>query len=886
MITSEPSSLTVATGGSATFSVVASGSGTLSYQWRHGGSPIAQATGSSYTIASAIVGDAGTYDVVVSNGSGSVTSSAAVLTVITSGILANGSFESGYTAWTPSGNQSVVSGGSYQASNGANLVAFNGGNQTPNGILLQSFTTTSGQSYTLAFDVGVLAYNLNQQRLQVTVQGGSLLLSQTVTVTGDGTGVSRWTPQSFTFVANSATTTLTFQDVSTATSALDLLLDNVRITVPAPPPVWTLTVSSSNPASGVAVSVSPSDNNGQGNGTTGFTRSYNGGTVVSLTAPSTAGGNTFQKWQTNSVDFSTSTSMSLAMNANYTATAVYSSLPVITSQPSSLTVAVGGSATFSVVASGPGTLTYQWRFNGAPITGATASSYSIASVQSANAGNYDVIVSNASGSVTSAVAVLTVAQPGTLTNGSFESGYTGWTHSGNQFSVSGGGYQASNGTNLVVFNGGEQTPNGVLSQSFTTTSGQSYTLAFDVGVLAYNLNQQRLQVTVQGGSLLLSQTVTVTGDGTGVSRWAPQSFTFVANSATTTLTFQDVSTATSALDLLLDNVRITVPAPPPVWTLTVSSSNPASGVAVSVSPSDNNGQGNGTTGFTRSYNGGTVVSLTAPSTAGGNTFQKWQTNSVDFGTSTSMSLAMNANYTATAVYSSLPVITSQPSSLTVAVGGSATFSVVASGPGTLTYQWRFNGAPITGATASSYSIASVQSANAGNYDVIVSNASGSVTSSVAVLTVAQPGTLTNGSFESGYTGWTHSGNQFSVSGGGYQASNGTNLVAFNGGNQTPNGVLSQSFTTTSGQSYTLAFDVGVLAYNLNQQRLQVTVQGGSLLLSQTVTVTGDGTGVSRWTPQSFTFVANSATTTLTFQDVSTATMALDLLLDNVRVTVP
>ena len=144
--------------------------------------------------------------------------------------LVNGSFEFDYTGWTWSGNQQIrTNSSSYKASSGVKYIGFNGGNSTPNGVLSQTFATTPLQSYRLEFDAGVMAFNTNPQSLQVTVTGASSLLSQVVTLTGLGNGSARWFPQSFTFVANSASTTLTFRDQSSSTASLDLLLDNVRI---------------------------------------------------------------------------------------------------------------------------------------------------------------------------------------------------------------------------------------------------------------------------------------------------------------------------------------------------------------------------------------------------------------------------------------------------------------------------------------------------------------------------------------------------------------------------------------------------------------------------------------------------------------------------------
>ena len=94
-----------------------------------------------------------------------------------------------------------------------------------------------------------------------------------------------------------------------------------------------------------------------------------------------------------------------------------------------------------------------------------------------------------------------------------------------------------------------------------------------------------------------------------------------------------------------------------------------------------------------------------------------------------------------------PVITTQPSNVSVTVGQTVTFSVVASGTATLTYQWKRNGANISGATAASYTtLATVISDNGATFTVVVSNSAGLATSNAANLTVnavaTTPGTGT------------------------------------------------------------------------------------------------------------------------------------------------
>ncbi len=81
----QPESQTVIEGNSVTFSIVATGCEPLSYQWFMNNSLLDGVSGSSYTIPSATVSDAGTYMVMVSNEQGAVMSSPAILTVKQSG---------------------------------------------------------------------------------------------------------------------------------------------------------------------------------------------------------------------------------------------------------------------------------------------------------------------------------------------------------------------------------------------------------------------------------------------------------------------------------------------------------------------------------------------------------------------------------------------------------------------------------------------------------------------------------------------------------------------------------------------------------------------------------------------------------------------------------
>ena len=80
-------------------------------------------------------------------------------------------------------------------------------------------------------------------------------------------------------------------------------------------------------------------------------------------------------------------------------------------------------------------------------------------------------------------------------------------------------------------------------------------------------------------------------------------------------------------------------------------------------------------------------------------------------------------------------IVRQPTSYTASVSGTANFEALAQGSDPITYQWRFNGTNIVGATNSTLVLTNLTLSAAGEYDAIITNPAGSVTTDKAVLSV-------------------------------------------------------------------------------------------------------------------------------------------------------
>jgi Immunoglobulin domain len=326
--------------------------------------------------------------------------------------------------------------------------------------------------------------------------------------------------------------------------------------------------------------------------------------------------------------------------------------PTIT-QPASVTVTLGQTATFSVTASGTGVIAYQWYENGVAISGATSSSYTTpAATAGDNGAVFTVTVSNSAGSVTSAAATLTVQSPmaKSLVPSSSTPPYNSSVMLVPTF---------SDGTAVIG-------STGVGSSDITTSavSGGSYPTPLLTSAKTYTLT-----VTDSKGNVV-STTCVVTPTSVSISPISPANQT--------------------------------------------------------VAP--------GQIGFTATATGGATNGLTWTASAGTFSTNVW-TSPTTAGTYTITATSVDepSVSVSTTVTISGPVIITQPASQHVCTGSAILLIVTASYASS--YQWNLNGAPILGATNSSYTISAAASANAGNYSVTVTNGVGSVTSSVAIVAV-------------------------------------------------------------------------------------------------------------------------------------------------------
>ncbi len=429
-------------------------------------------------------------------------------------------------------------------------------------------------------------------------------------------------------------------------------------------------------------------------------------------------------------------------------------LQIIT-QPADTTAVVGDTATFTVGASGAGPITYQWRKGATPIDGATSPTLTLANVQTTDAGNYRVVVSNPDGSLTSAAAHLTVIDPVVITaqpqDATVNVGQTA------VFSVTATGsgplaYQwRRNGNDLP-----DATSRVLRLPGVTLTDAGAYSVIVSNAATSATSSDATLTViekpaiTVQpvDASVVVGQTATFTVEATGT---APLSYqwrngtTDIPGATSSTLTLVTVQSTDAG------NYRVVVSNAGGSINSTAAHLTVIDPVVITQEPQD------------VTANVGQTATFSVTATGSGPLAYQWRKGGTNIPGATSRTLRLtgagladagvysvvvsNALTSATSIDATLtvietPTITTQPVDATAIVGDPVAFTVEATGTMPLSYQWRLGANDIPGATAAAFMVANVQTSDAGNYRVVVTNAGGSVTSAVARLTILVPPAIT------------------------------------------------------------------------------------------------------------------------------------------------
>jgi membrane carboxypeptidase/penicillin-binding protein PbpC len=417
-------------------------------------------------------------------------------------------------------------------------------------------------------------------------------------------------------------------------------------------------------------------------------------------------------------------------------------LPLVSSQPASAYKALGQPVSFSVSVSGVGPFTYQWRKDGIPIPGATASAYSIASVGVASAGSYAVSVSNAVGSVLSQSASLQIVTTPAISTQPSSQGYVAkipQTYRVRYFGFGSGpdGWSVSTTETAFYQNWGQpgwywnpyhdEIPANPLAANLEGGFGGVVTSPWIslIGVttpeLRFTCMSSAAGPIAGPGTLSIQTSADGTNWVTAFSKTNDSAMTSHAiNLAAYAGTGCYIRAVTSAsCNAYLDEVEIWgYGTPSNSATFTIS----ASGGGLSY----------------QWYKDGLAIAGATASTY--SVADVYATGAVGL-YSVRVTNAAGTTASTAAILAIIPAITTQPVALVKVAGQPAVFSVVATGTGPLTYQWHKGGAAISGATSSTYNIAAVGAQHVGTYSVTISNALGQTTSQPIALSVALPPTI-------------------------------------------------------------------------------------------------------------------------------------------------
>ena len=379
VIATAPTSQIASAGSNVTFSVTATGTAPLAYEWRKDGVAVTGATNAILTLSGITAANAGSYTANVTNAFGSATSAVATLTLTT----------------TPPPPPLVV----------VPSIA-----QNP---VSRSAVVGASATFTVVAD-GTAPFTYQWRKNGAAIAGATTasfsIAAVAVTDAGAYTVVVTNSAGSATSAPATLEVTLAPPTATAPTTAAALLVQG-----PGSPPF----------VIGASANFSVIHN-----GTAPFTFQWrkNGAAIAGATAATFAlasvaatDAGSYSVVVTNSAGAITSISVNLEVAPP--------APPAITTQPAALTAGQGQTATFTVVAAGAGPLTYQWRKNGVVLPSASFATLSLTNLSAADAGSYAVVVTGAGGAVTSGSAALTVRPP------SYTGSYFGTFATGGSFAL-------------------------------------------------------------------------------------------------------------------------------------------------------------------------------------------------------------------------------------------------------------------------------------------------------------------------------------------------------------------------------------------------------------------------------------------------------------------